>query len=156
MITDTIEHATHYPLGPAWEKAFAFLKTLNADTPEGDYPIDGTSIFAIVMSYETKEPDQARFEAHQQYADIQSTLVGAEGIAVVQTEGLTSSTKYDEERDVAFYETPETIPTLVDVYPGSFAYLLPQDCHMPQLAVGSPQMIKKVVVKIALSELGLI
>ncbi len=155
MITDTIEHAHSYSLGPAWDKAFEFLQTINADSPDGDYPIDGKSIFAIVMSYETKEPDQGKFEAHKKYADIQTVLVGAEGIAVVQTEGLTASTDYEEERDVTFYNTPETIPTLVDVYPGSFAYLLPQDCHMPQLAVGSPQMIKKVVVKIALSELGL-
>ncbi|QXD24145.1 YhcH/YjgK/YiaL family protein [Opitutia bacterium ISCC 51] len=155
MITDTIANASSYSLGPAWDKAFAFLDTINADTADGDYPIDGKSIFAIVMSYETKEPDQARFEAHKKYADIQSTLAGAEGIAVVQTEGLTSTTDYEEDRDVTFYHTPEIIPTLVDVYPGSFAYLLPQDCHMPQLAVGAPQMIKKVVVKIALSELGL-
>ncbi len=155
MITDTIANASNYSLGPAWDKAFAFLETINGDTPDGDYPIDGKSIFAIVMSYETKEPDQAKFEAHQKYADIQSTLVGAEGIAVVQTEDLTATTEYEEDRDVTFYNTPETIPTLVDVYPGSFAYLLPQDCHMPQLAVGAPQMIKKVVVKIALSELGL-
>jgi len=155
MITDTIANASSYSLGPAWDKAFAFLETITADTADGDYPIDGKSIFAIVMRYETKEPDRAKFEAHKKYADIQSTLVGAEGIAVVQTEGLTSTTDYEEDRDVTFYQTPETIPTLVDVYPGSFAYLLPQDCHMPQLSVGAPQMIKKVVVKIALSELGL-
>ena len=155
MITDTIANAHSYSLGPAWKKAFAFLETVNADTPEGDYPIDGKLIFAIVMSYETKEPAQAKFEAHRKYADIQSTLLGAEGIAVVQTESLSANTEYEDERDIAFYETPETIPALVDVYPGSFVYLLPQDCHMPQLAVGTPQMIKKIVVKIALSELGL-
>jgi len=155
MITDTIENSHYYHLGPVWEKAFEFLKTLNADTPEGDYPIDGKAMFAIVMSYETKEPAQARFEAHKKYADIQSTLIGAEGIAVVDTKKVDQATDYDEKRDVTFFETPETIPTLVDVYPGSFAFLLPQDCHMPQLAVGAPQRIKKVVVKIALSELGL-
>ena len=155
MITDTIEHARSYSMGPAWEKAFAFLKTLNADSPDGDYPLDGKNMFAIVMSYETKEPAQAKFEAHRKYADIQSTLVGAEGIGVVQTDSLTANTEYEEERDVTFYDTPEIVPALVDVYPGSFAFLLPQDCHMPQLAVGEPQLIKKVVVKIALSELGL-
>lgn len=155
MITDTINNSASYSMGPAWEKAFSFLKTLNADSPEGDYPIDGTSMFAIVMSYETKQPAQGKFEAHRKYADIQSTLVGAEGIGVTQTDGLTANTEYEEERDVTFYDTPETVPALIDVYPGSFAFLLPQDCHMPQLAVGEPQMIKKVVVKIALSELEL-
>jgi biofilm protein TabA len=155
MITDTLENSHYYPFGPAWQKAFEFLNTLSADTPDGKYPINGEAMFAMVMSYETKEPDEAKFEAHKKYADIQTTLIGAEGIAVVDTKNMQETIAYDDSSDVAFYETPKTIPTLVDVYPKSFAFLLPQDCHMPQLAVGASQLIKKVVVKIALSELGL-
>jgi biofilm protein TabA len=155
MITDCLANAHNYPLGPAWEKAFDFLKTVNDSTPDGKYPIQGEDMFAMVMSYQTKKPDEAKFEAHKKYADIQSTLIGAEGIAVVDTAKMKVTVPYLAEKDVEFYETPETIPMLVDVYPGYFAFLLPQDCHMPQLAVGNPQYIKKVVVKIALTELGL-
>ena len=155
MITDTLENYSSYSLGPAWEQAFTFLKGVNSETADGKYSINGDLMFAIVMSYETKAPEAAKFEAHKKYADIQSTLIGAEGIAVVETKDLKVTEAYKDETDVTFFETPETIPTLVDVYPGSFAFLLPQDCHMPQLAVGDPQMIKKVVVKIALTELGL-
>lgn len=155
MIFDSMNNASRYGMGPAWTKAFDFLKTVNADTPDGEYPIEGEALFARVMSYETKAPADAKFEAHQQYADIQSTLAGAEGIAVMDTAHATLKKAYDPENDVAFYQTPETIPGLVDVYPGYFAFLLPQDCHMPQLAVGESRMIKKVVVKIAVSRLGI-
>ncbi|MCB1122641.1 MAG: YhcH/YjgK/YiaL family protein [Verrucomicrobiae bacterium] len=155
MIFDSLQNASNYNMGPAWTTAFDFLKSIDADTPDGEYPIDGDTMFARVMSYETKAPADAKFEAHQKYADIQSTLIGAEGIAVVDTSKAKVRVPYDQTKDVAFFDAPETIPGLVDVYPGSFAFLLPQDCHMPQLAVGESKRIKKVVVKIALSALGL-
>lgn len=155
MITDTLSNHTHYPLGPAWEKAFEFIHTLNPSTPDGEYPLDGEAMYARVMSYHTKPPAEAVFEAHQKYADIQATLVGAEGIAVVDIHGLEITKSYNPANDVAFYAAPENVPTLVDIYPGSFAFLLPQDCHMPQLEVGQSQKIKKVVVKIALTKLNL-
>lgn len=155
MITDTLQNAHLYPLGDAWAKAFEFLKTLDAGSQDGEYPLNGEAMFARVMSYDTKPPSQAKFEAHRKYADIQSTLEGAEGIAVINIHQLTEAKTYDEASDVSFFETPESIPALVDVHPGSFVFLLPQDGHMPQLEVGSSRTIKKVVVKIALSELGL-
>ena len=155
MITDTLKNADLYPMGEAWSKAFKFLRTLDAKSPDGEYPIHGESLFARVMSYETKPPAEARFEAHRRFADIQSTLDGAEGIGIANVNDLTADGNYDETTDLIFYETPQTVPALIDVYPGSFAFLLPQDAHMPQLEVNSPRLIKKVVVKIALSELNL-
>lgn len=155
MIIDTVNNASNYPMGQAWTNAFEFIATLNGDTPDGEYPLAGEAMFARVMSYETKPPEKAIFEAHRKYADIQSTLGGAEGIAVVDISRVEESKPYNADGDVAFFNKPDTVPTLVDVYPGSFAFLLPQDVHMPQLQVGSSQKIKKVVVKIALSELGL-
>jgi biofilm protein TabA len=155
MITDTLNNADQYPLGAAWSQAIEFIKTLDSNTPDGKYPLNGETMFAMVMSYETKPPAKARFEAHKKYADVQATLDGAEGIAVVDINNLEVSVPYNEVKDLTFFEAPEIVPALVDVYPGSFAFLLPQDVHMPQLQVGEARKIKKVVVKIALSELGL-
>jgi YhcH/YjgK/YiaL family protein len=155
MITDTLENAHLYPFGNAWQRAFEFIKSLNEDSPDGEYPLDGDLMFARVLSYETKSPDQARFEAHRKYTDIQSTLDGAEGIGVVNLLKLEEEQAYDEDKDVAFFKTPQSVPTLVDIYPGSFAFLLPHDGHMPALEIGASRRIKKVVVKIAISQLGL-
>jgi len=155
MITDTLKNAHQYPLGVAWAKAIEFIKPLDSNTPDGEYPLNGDAMFARVMSYETKPSAKAKFEAHEKYADVQATLDRAEGIAVVDRSNLEESVPYHEANDVVFFETPATVPALVDLYPGSFAFLLPQDVHMPQLEVGESRLIKKVVVKIALSELGL-
>jgi beta-galactosidase beta subunit len=38
---------------------------------------------------------------------------------------------------------------LVTVHSGSFVLLLPEDAHMPGMAIGSLVLVKKVVVKIA-------
>jgi YhcH/YjgK/YiaL family protein len=41
----------------------------------------------------------------------------------------------------------------VDVFAGSFVVFFPEDAHMPGMAAGSPEPIRKVVVKINLPAL---
>ncbi len=155
MIIDKLDNWTQYSLGTGWQKAFEYLQTLSPTSEDGEFPIDGDLIFARIMSYPTKLPEVAAFEAHEKYADIQMTLIGAEGIAWAITDTLEISKPYNEENDVAFFKTPETNLARVDNLPGNFTFLLPQDAHMPQLQVGESMTIKKVVVKIALTELEL-
>ncbi len=155
MITDTLENAHHYPMGPAWDQSFEYIKTLTADTPDGKYPIDGDLIYACVMSYTTQPASAGMFEAHQQYADIQYAIAGLEAIAVADINRLTVSAAYDAGNDVVLFETPSAMPGQVEMHPGTFALFLPQDGHMPKIQLGEPQQIKKVVIKVALSALGL-
>ncbi|MGC9329842.1 MAG: YhcH/YjgK/YiaL family protein, partial [Candidatus Hinthialibacter sp.] len=77
MIFDEMGYWENYPLGPAWETAFTFLKTLAPDAEEKKYPIEGDDIFARVMSYETKPREEAVLEAHMKYVDIQTVLYGS-------------------------------------------------------------------------------
>ncbi len=57
---------------------------------------------------------------------------------------------YDAERDVEFFKYERTADFQLGMFPGTFACLLPQDAHMPQLATGKVGVeVKKVVVKIA-------
>lgn len=155
MIIDKVANWTQYSLGAGWQKAFEYLQTLSPSSEEGEFSIDGDRIFARIMSYPTKLPEAAAFEAHEKYADIQMTLIGAEGIAWTITDTLKVSKPYDKETDVVFFETPKTNPARVNNLPGNFTFLLPQDAHMPQLQVDESITIKKVVVKIALTELNL-
>jgi len=156
MIIDLLENAGQYPLGPGWTKAFDFLKSTNASTPDGEYPIDGDKIFARVMSYPTRNEAEAVLESHELYADIQMTIEGAEGIRWIPSTQLQVKDPYDADKDVTFYHHPSSLPARVDNLPGWFTFLLPQDAHMPQLTVGpSSQTVKKVVVKVALTELTL-
>ena len=158
MIVDQIQSWRTYPLGEAWEKAFAFLEALEPDAEEKEYPIDGSALFARVMSYPTKEETAADavLEAHRRYADIQMALIGSERIAVYPTGALSEKTPYDVERDVNFFEYVEPAKLQLSMFPSTFALLLPQDAHMPQLRAGQPgAVVKKVVVKVALDRLRL-
>src|SRR5690606_31545993 len=142
----------------AWEKAFAFLQNLSPEAEEKKYIIEGDDIFAVVMSYPTKEETspEAKLEAHRKYADIQMALIDSERIAVYPTHTLRNKTPYDATKDLEFFEYPGKAPFQCSLYPGSFVFLLPQDAHMAGLETGNTgKVMKKVVVKIALDRLDM-
>lgn len=151
MIFDHLNNAALYPLGPRFEQAFAYLRTLDASSPVGDFPLDGDRVYVRVMSYETKAPEAGIIESHRRYADIQICLEGGEGIDLFDTDRLDIREAYSTEKDVTFYrlDTAQQIGR-VDLLPGYFTILLPRDAHRPQMAVGSPRLIKKAVAKVAL------
>lgn len=158
MIVDHISNWRTYDLGTAWEQAFGFLESLSVDAEEKEYPIDGDAVFARVMSYATKgETDaDAVLEAHRKYVDIQMALVDSERIAVYPTPSLATKTAYDAEKDVEFFQYNESGKLQLSMFPGTFACLLPQDAHMPQLHTdGGSGRVKKVVVKLLLERLKL-
>lgn len=149
MIIDKVEHFQDYHFGSAWSLAFEFLRTLTPQTEDKKYPIQGDDIFAIVMSYRTFSPETALFEAHKEYVDIQTVLVGGEGFECDFCDGLSTQTPYDKSRDIALYKRTRPGITRVDVYPGTFVMLYPNDAHMPGLMIGNEEkVIKKVVIKI--------
>jgi YhcH/YjgK/YiaL family protein len=152
MIADKLENWNLYFTGAEWTIVAVFLASLHEGTPEGEYPLKGKEIFARVMSYETRNPDEARLEGHRSYIDIQSVLDGGEGIAWCPTGNLETVEAYEAGMDVEFYVSPAQFPARVDVRPGYFVALFPHDAHMPQLRVsGMPSWVKKVVVKVDVS-----
>ncbi|MCH8205118.1 MAG: YhcH/YjgK/YiaL family protein [Candidatus Hydrogenedentes bacterium] len=132
-----------------WPQVFEFLEALSESADEGRIEIRGEEIFARVMCYETRGPDEGILETHRRYVDVQSTLIGAEGVDWFPRDSLELREPYDEERDVAFYHRPEIVPARVDVYRGMYVVLFPEDAHMAQQVVGDGvKSIKKVVVKV--------
>ena len=107
MILDNIDNWRNYSLGPAWEKAFGFLDTLDPSAPEEETKIDDDHMFARVMSYPTRDEtsSDAVLEAHRRYADIQMVLIGSERIAWYPTSSLNAKTAYDQDKDVQFSTT---------------------------------------------------
>ena len=149
MIFDRFENASLYPLGPAWQRAVDFLQTLTPDSEEGKHLIDGDDIFAIVMSYDTAAPESGLFESHRDYVDVQSVLEGAEGFECAFADTLEVATPYDTQKDAAFYTRAAPAHCRVDVRPGTFVLLYPDDAHLAGLIVdGDSERVKKVVVKI--------
>ena len=125
---------------------------------------DGTTLLehggkAVVSSYVTKEVNPKGYEAHLKYADVQFLLEGAEDIRCCPLEFLTPATEYDAEKDCRFYlddlsmhpaSWSGEIPSAVSFRLGAgyFAVVFPDDAHIPQLAVGTPAEVKKIVMKV--------
>jgi YhcH/YjgK/YiaL family protein len=152
MIIDLLENLEIYFAGDDWKIVADFLGSLSGETPDGEYPLKDEKIFARVISYKTREPNEAILESHRIYIDVQSVINGAEGIAWQPTQNLEVREAYNVENDVTFYLPPAQLPARVDVRPGFFVVLFPHDAHMPQLQVsGMPQWVKKVVVKVDIS-----
>lgn len=149
MIIDRLENGKFYPFGWAWEKAFSYLRGLTPDVEEGRYPIRGDEIFALVSGYKTRSPAEGLLEAHRAYVDIQTVLLGRERCAWLPVKGLAPQAPFDSSKDVGFFPCPSSEPSCVELVPGLFAALFPQDAHMPGMTAGEgPEQIKKVVVKI--------
>lgn len=111
--------------------------------PVGRIDLDGDHLYVLVQEYTTKPLAEGKWEAHRRYLDVQYMYSGCERIdfALVNTMNLG---EYVEERDFQAMTGTGNPLTLV---PGSFAVFFPQDAHMPGLAVGEPEWVKKVVVK---------
>jgi YhcH/YjgK/YiaL family protein len=151
MIVDRIDNWSRWVSGPAWQCAFEFIQGLDPEADEKTYELDGTNVFAPVMSYQTRGPEEAVLEAHRKYIDIQVALAGSETLEWFPVADLEVQTPYDADRDVEFYHRPHAGPASVVLRPGLFVILFPQDAHMPQLTTGSmPSHVKKVVGKIRL------
>lgn len=152
MIVDKIENIGSYaPMMQGLDKAAAFVQDfLKNPQADGRYEIDGERIFANVSTYETKDREGAKFEAHKKYADLQAVIFGEEAIgwAGLDDKLTEVSEEYSKGGDIAFYEGETVIDTVLPA--GYCALLFPQDAHMPCLYTGKDRKVTKIVVKIML------
>ncbi|MDO4527481.1 MAG: YhcH/YjgK/YiaL family protein [bacterium] len=154
MIVDTLDHASNYPLGERFNKAFAWLKDpANTALPPGHYVLeqaaDGTELlYANIQEYETRTPENCPLEYHRAYADIQLLTEGCEAIGYrVLTEDLETLKPYDPQNDIGFVKGEGTP---IPFEKNTFFVLFPQDAHAPGKRVPSATRVKKIVVKVKL------
>lgn len=154
MIFDLLSNHHHYPLGPAWHEAFAFLLNADRKMAVGNYPIRGEEMFAIVMDYRTQETASGELEAHRRYLDIQMLLLGREAVVCHFVPDLQILKPYDPAKDAALYRIPEGERSRIVLRPGSFLAFFPHDAHMPCLRLDHASgQVKKIVVKVAVDML---
>jgi len=130
-----------------FSRALGFASHFDKLQPDGKYEIDGDKLYAIVMTYQTKSAEEAKFEAHQKYIDIQLLLEGRELMDISIGEKLSVDTAYSDEKDVAFFTSP-TYFTSVLLEPGRFAVLYPDDIHRPCRKIESSEQVRKMVIKV--------
>lgn len=149
MIFDRLSNIlTYKALSPDIYAGLEFLHQLSPDIAPGTYQLT-PRVKAIVSEYETKMKNEVGFEAHRKNIDIQYLLKGEERIACMPIEKLTETEPYSEEKDAAFYAVEGVAAQTMTIGGGYFAIFFPQDGHMPQLCGDKPEMVKKVVVKVA-------
>jgi YhcH/YjgK/YiaL family protein len=131
-----------------WDKAFRFLKESDLKSLElKRYDIDGNNLYAPVSEYLTKNEEDARYEAHQKYIDIQYVVSGKELIGIapmsLKKEVLVP---YDNTKDIEFLTVTRGVN--YTAAPDRFFIFFPEDAHCPGLKAGENSQVKKVVVKV--------
>ena len=99
-----------------------------------------------VEQYKTR--NFIKLEAHKKYIDIQFLIKGEEKVYTTDLENLEVSEQYNEEKDVAFYKTPDRNLNVSYLTKNKFIILYPDDAHSPCTKIDAPMDIKKAVVKI--------
>jgi len=151
MIIATLEELySQIPDMPRLKQALDWLAQARGQgLADGRYPIDGEQVYALVQSYETvPNGENAKYEAHRKYIDVQYISDGQEGMGWAPLNQLVVNKAYDEGKDVVLGTCPLAIATLAKVDAGQAAIFFPQDAHAPKLAVTSPCPVKKIVVKV--------
>jgi len=147
VIADTLRNAHLYrSLSPRIALAFDYLRGTDFQSvAAGTFEVDGRLVYAIVQEYTSLNRAQGTWEAHRQYIDLQYLVYGTERIGHAHVSRLTPG-HYDQERDFLPLSGEGDFLTLEA---GDFMLLFPEDAHMPRIAVAAPELVGKVVVKIA-------
>lgn len=129
-------------------RALEIIEDLDWETVAcGRYDVDD-ELYYMVQEYETKYPEQARYEAHEKYVDIQYIVKGIERMEFAETSKLKVTESYDSEKDVKFLEEPKVIDASI-VEAGDYRIFYPEDAHRPGLCVDNkPAKVKKILAKV--------
>jgi biofilm protein TabA len=148
MILDSLKHSRRYlPLHPGFDARFRFLKNHSIEQlRDGETVIEGDRLFALGMATMGKGKENALFETHRKFIDIQFTVSGCDTIGWDEQSHCTPDPKgYTADKDVEFYTNRPILWIPVDS--GRFAIFYPEDAHAP---LGTDAFVHKIAVKVAL------
>jgi biofilm protein TabA len=151
MVVNDFDNAVkQVALSQGLKKALDFLRDKrHQELPDGRIDIDGDRVFALVQSYKSKmERHSPTFEAHRRYIDIQYIVSGTEILGWAPLDAVSVTIPYDQEKDVLLGKVAADMWTPVRFTEGQAIVLYPTDAHAPSLAVGQPETIKKIIMKV--------
>ena len=132
MITDTLAHLSRYRgLHKNLDTAIDWLAAHDVTAlPNGRTVIDGDAVFGNVMDAELRDAEDAAFEYHRRYADLQIDLTGAERWDwAAQGSPLVANAPYDAASDAGFVAGPEQASRKLGE--GRFVLLFPEEPPKP-------------------------
>ncbi|SDH78955.1 YhcH/YjgK/YiaL family protein [Bacteroides ovatus] len=132
-------------LHPLFKILFDYVKShdlLHADL--GRIEIDGDRLFINNVNPECVAAEKQVLELHHDYIDVHILLQGMERVGWKAVEDLQSETQaYSKDGDCALYSDVPT--TYVDLLPGQFVIVYPEDPHAPVIGQGK---IRKLIAKV--------
>lgn len=146
MITDSLDNIFLYKNIP--NPVVEFIKNIDKNVNLGRYNIS-ENIYANVEEYFPKKMEDAKFESHNNYIDIQFLIRGTEKIAYTLRDNLKVAIPYDSDKDITFYSDNVSIYPDIKLDGTNFMMIFPHEAHAPQILNGnSSDKVLKVVVKI--------
>jgi YhcH/YjgK/YiaL family protein len=147
MIVDSLQNTDLYAhIDDRLAVAFKFLQTNNLSKLEnGKHIIQENEVFAMVSEYTSKNLEDAKWEAHEKYADIQVVISGEEKMGYAPLKKMEVKEAYNPEKDIVILKGEGDYVT---ARPGTFVVFFPQDAHQPCVAIQGNVPVKKVVIKV--------
>ena len=146
MIKDNINNAeTYYKISEKLKEGFEWIKNNDLlNLPDGRYEISD-KIYANLQSYMTK--DDAPYEAHRDYIDIQYMVKGEELSGFTDYSNCSTTEQYNKEKDIEFLKC-NIKEEFCKITEGEFFVFFPHDAHKPAIKVDKNKNVKKVIVKV--------
>lgn len=146
MIFDKLNNISLYKNIPGL--VIDFVNNLDSEIELGKH-ILSDEIYVNVETYSTRTLNNARFESHQNYIDIQILLQGEELIYTAESDKLNVESPYNPEKDITFYSDNLNKRHNFKLDGSNFVMLYPHEAHAPQVAINDESKnVLKVVVKI--------
>ena len=146
MIYDKIENInTYMGINPNLDIAIGIiLDGAWQNLPEGRQELKGNDLYCNNVQIQTKT--ESIWERHEKYLDIQIVKKGDEIIRYTEWNEIQEWSDYDEKSDCA--TAPYCTKGIdMQMMPGWFMILFPQDAHMPGIR-GSAQVSEKTIFKV--------
>ena len=145
MIKDILNNAEkYYEISSDLAIGFEWLKRNDLiNMPDGRYEISD-KIYANIQTYQTK--NDAPYEAHREYIDIQYMIKGEEKAGFADYSKTSVVEKYNSDKDIEFLKCNN--PEYISLKENEFLIFFPHDAHQPALSYKNRIQVKKVVVKI--------
>ncbi|KOH46697.1 YhcH/YjgK/YiaL family protein [Sunxiuqinia dokdonensis] len=147
-ITEFYNH--YHAHADRWTAVFEFLSKDLKSLDPGKYPLLGDQVFATVSEYSTKTPEEARWEAHRKYIDLQYLIEGEERMGQMPLSSALAPQQYDADKDLIFFGEQEG--EYFTATPSCFFLFFPEDVHRPGILIEESKPVKKLVIKIAVAE----
>ena len=122
-----------------------YIKSLDFEVIEDGRLEFSDGIWANLQTYTTKE--DALFEAHRKYIDIQYMVSGQEKIGVCDYTKCKINIPYDSEKDIEFLDYENDFE-YINMTPKDFLVLFPKDAHKPSISISEKVEVRKLVVKV--------